>query len=37
MPANAFAATKTNKAYMGIQTNTKLWIFHNSYDDATYG
>ena len=24
-------------AYMGIQTNTTLWIFRNAYDDATYG
>jgi hypothetical protein len=24
-------------AYMGIQTDTNLWIFRNAYDDATYG
>jgi hypothetical protein len=24
-------------AYMGIQTNTLLWIFRNAYDDTTYG
>lgn len=24
-------------AFMGIQTNTKLWIFRNKYDDPNYG
>lgn len=24
-------------AFMGIQTNTTLWIFRNAYDDPTYG
>jgi hypothetical protein len=24
-------------AFMGIQTNTQLWIFRNAYDDPTYG
>lgn len=24
-------------AYMGIQTNTKLWVFRNAYDEPNYG
>lgn len=27
----------TYNAYMGIQTNTKLWIFRNAYDAKEYG
>lgn len=35
-PTTAYADTSYH-AYMGIQSNTKDWIFRNAYDDPKYG
>jgi hypothetical protein len=36
-PSTATYADTDFHAYLGIQTNTKLWIFRNAYDDSSYG
>ncbi|HWT76177.1 MAG TPA: leucine-rich repeat domain-containing protein [Mobilitalea sp.] len=36
-PTTTTKAATDYHAYMGIQTNTNLWVFRNKFDDETYG
>ncbi len=36
-PTASAATTLDYHAYMGVQTNTQIWIFRNAYDEPTYG
>ncbi len=35
-PTASAATTLDYHAYMGVQTDTEIWIFRNAYDDPTY-